>query len=83
MTHISHMPTDAREAFEAGDLELLKAMTKEKAEFCRSIENATSVPYDQSAKYTTPGAYWEAQKRQESAMFDGVITLMGVCNPNW
>jgi len=70
------MPSDAKEAFEKGDLEALKAICKAKSEFCASIENATSVPYEHSDRYATPGAFLEAQRREESAIFEGVVTLM-------
>ena len=78
MTHPSHMPKDEMEAYEAGDVEALKAICKAKAEFCLSIADGQSVPYDHSQRYATPGAFLEAQRREESAIFDGVITLLDV-----
>jgi|GEM_PF-4477472 len=77
MAHISHMPTEARAAYDAGDVISLKVLLKEKVEFCRSIENLDFVPYADSQRFSCAGDRLEFYRRQESAMADGVISLIG------
>tara|TARA_R110000824_G_scaffold311376_1_gene498524 strand:- start:221 stop:529 length:309 start_codon:yes stop_codon:yes gene_type:complete len=83
MTHISHMPREAHDAYNAGDVDALKAIYNEKLDFCRSIERIKSVPYAESQRFGSVSAYQWFHQNQSNAMFTGVMDLMGAWEEYW
>ena len=77
MSHISHMPKEARAAYDAGDVGALRAAHKELAEFYRSIEDAKHLPYAESQRFSSVGDRREFYSRQKSSIFYGLISLTG------
>ena len=80
MIHPSHMTTDARDAYEARDLDALRYEFRKQSEVHASAASARHVPYGLSQRFSSVSERADYESHTLDAIYYGLVDLMGLWN---